>query len=272
MKKQITILITVLFLTLCSCDSITDFKNSTNDDAATSTSDLTPNTSSGNVDGSGTGTTLDDVVSNEPPSYIYPEKFDSLAELKSSLSKKNEEAFYAKYADMGLPRTQLDALTSFVTKLQSQKICIPYIDGKEITLRNREGLSNISLYVSERYDLPWIYFHPQVSNGENYFIKVTYLPDDILTASKNPVASEVIKILSPNSANIGNLGTQHEKIYNQKIQLKDCEVTALVCEYKNDSRNSTIFVYEDLLVEIRSNPTVWDSQWFSTLSFGTIEE
>lgn len=85
-------------------------------------------------------------------------------------------------------------------------------------------------------------------------------------------ASEVIKELSPNSPNINNLGKQHESIYNQSIMLEDREVTALVIEYKNDNRNSTIFVYDDLLVEIKSNPEVWSTQWFATLSFDDFTE
>ena len=41
----------------------------------------------------------------------------------------------------------------------------------------------------------------------------------------------------------------------------------MVIEYKTDSRSSMVFVYEDLLIEIRSNPEVWSEQWLSILSF-----
>ena len=59
----------------------------------------------------------------------------------------------------------------------------------------------------------------------------------------------------------------HKNIYNQTITLRDREVTALVCEYKDDPRNSTIFVYGDLLVEVKGKPDVWTAEWFSSLSF-----
>ena len=108
--------------------------------------------------------------------------------------------------------------------------------------------------------------------GENFYIKITYIPDSIIDKQKKMTASEVIKELSPNSPNINNLGKQHESIYNQSIMLEDREVTALVIEYKNDNRNSTIFVYDDLLVEIKSNPEVWSTQWFATLSFDDFTE
>ena len=64
-----------------------------------------------------------------------------------------------------------------------------------------------------------------------------------------------------------NLGKQYEKIYNRNIKLRNCEVAALVYEYKNDNRDSINFVYGDFLVEVRCDSQVWNEQWFAGLSF-----
>ena len=164
-----------------------------------------------------------------------------------------------------------EAYTSFLEKIEANRsVPQPMLDNKSITYRNKEGFSNITFFVNELYGLPWIWYFPTVSTGENFYIAITYLPDG--ERQRNMTASEVIKELSPNSANIDNLGKQHENICNRQIALGDREVTALVIEYKEDTRDSIFFVYEDLLVMVRCNSDVWSDQWFSTLSFDTISK
>ena len=164
-----------------------------------------------------------------------------------------------------------EAYTGFLAKIEANRsVPQPMLDNKSITYRNKEGFSNITFFVNELYGLPWIWYFPTVSTGENFYIAITYLPD--VERQRNMMASEVIKELSPNSANIDNLGKQHESICNRQIALGDREVTALIIEYKEDTRDSIFFVYEDLLVMVRCNSDVWSDQWFSTLSFDTISK
>jgi hypothetical protein len=111
-----------------------------------------------------------------------------------------------------------------------------------------------------------------VSTGENFYIKITYLPDVILESETSPTASEVIKKISPSSPNVNNVGKGYEKIYNQNIKLRDYEVEALIIEYKTDNRESIKFIYKGMLVEVRCDMDLWDEQWFSELSFGAFEE
>ena len=246
MKKYVAIMAILLCFGLCACD---------------------------NIDSSDTVNSSSPDNTNTPASAtIYPLIYDSLNDLKSSISQKNENKIYDKLKEDGIGNENIDKINLFVKKIQSHNITVPYLNGKVIQFRNREGFSNISLYASEAYRLPWIFYHPSVSTGENFYIKLTYLPDNIIKAQKNPTASDVIKELSPDSPNINNLGEQHKNIYNKNIILEDREVTALVIEYKNDNRNSTIFVYDDLLIEIRSDPKAWTEQWFSNLSFAGFNE
>jgi hypothetical protein len=157
--------------------------------------------------------------------------------------------------------------TKFVDKVNSERsFPQPMLNETPITYRNEEGFSNITFFVKELYGLPWIAYYPEVSTGENFFIKITYLPESI-EKQNAPTASAVIKQLSPNSPNVNNLGSRHKSIYEKVIKLRDREVTALVCEYKDDPRNNTAFVYGDLLIEVRGTTEVWGDEWFSALSF-----
>lgn len=246
MKKYVAIMAILLCLGLCACGVV--------DSSDTVNSSL-----------------MDDSIA-PTPATIYPLDYDSLNDLNSSISQRKANIIYEHFREEGVKNEQIDEIKLFVEKLQSQNITVPYLNGKVIEFRNKEGFANISFFGSEAYRLPWIFYYPTVSTGENFYIKITYIPDSIIDKQKKMTASEVIKELSPNSPNINNLGKQHESIYNQSIMLEDREVTALVIEYKNDNRNSTIFVYDDLLVEIKSNPEVWSTQWFATLSFDDFTE
>ena len=163
--------------------------------------------------------------------------------------------------------------TQFVDKVSSEKFFPqPLFENKPIIYRNEEGFSNITFFVRELYGLPWIWYFPNVSTGENYYIAITYLPEEIIEDRNNITSSEVIKELSPNSANINNLGDHHKSITEMQITLSGREVTALVFEYKNDTRSNIHFVYDDLLVLVRCDTEVWSEQWFSNLSFDTIKK
>ena len=253
MKKYIIIAFALLSLLFVSCGTT----NSQSETNRTEDENITKGHSSS--------------PENESSPNVRPLYYNSVYELELSLNEENEENIYVQYSETEITRDQLNVLENFVEKYRSQKNTTPCLNGKTVEFRNKEGFYNISLFPSERFGLPWIFYHPYVSTGENFYIKTTYLPDNIVQKQKNLIASEVIKELSPNSPNINNLGVQHKNIYNSKIKLRDCEVTALVIEYKTDSRNSFIFVYNDLLVEVRCDPNVWNAQWFSSLSFGDYE-
>ena len=244
----------------------------TDEDPQTGTvEDTTPNYDTAEIITVDTDENLetDETTVNASNPSIYPLEFDSFSDLKTAVSQ-NGKYIINEFSEQGATRKQLENIAAFVEKLNSKNNAVPYYNGKPIELRNKEGYANITLYASEAYGLPCIFCHPSVSTGENYYIKITYLPDE--TANQNDkTTSEIIRKLSPNTPNVNNLGNQHKSIYEQTVTLADREVTALVYEYKNDSRNSTIFVYDDLLVEVKGSPDVWSSLWLSNLSFGSFQ-
>ena len=249
MKKHTIILIALLLLALCACSS-NDMQGAINN---TDKSDIAENST---------------VSSPEnDPDYIQPLRYNSVDELKNAISKDNIGQLYAKYSVTELPTEKANELKENINKIQAQGVFVPCLNGKMVELRNKDGFPNILLFVSEAYGLPWVWYFPGVSTGENFYIKITQLPNNISHKQNSLTASEAIKELSPNSPNVGNLGEEHKAIYNLPLHLLDREVTALIYEYKTDNRNSILFIYDELLIEIRCNPKVWSDQWFSALSF-----
>ena len=220
-----------------------------------------------------TGSATGSSPKTDAPYYTSdPLHYNSVNELKKAISQENIEQLYAHASTAELPPEKANELKENVRKIQAQGVIVPCLNGKATELRNKDGLPNISLFISEAYGLPWVYYYPFVSTGENFYIKITRLPNHVTPQQTLLTASEAIKELSPNSPNIGNLGEQHKEIYNQRLRLLNREVTALICEYKADNRSSIMFIYDELLVEVRCNPKVWGDSWFAALSLDYLNE
>ena len=194
-------------------------------------------------------------------------EFDSLGELQNALNLENENKLFSYFLEQGVGSKQIEIIRNMVKTIRLRNNIVPYLDGKVIELRNEEGFGNITMFSSEKYGLPCIFYHPTVFNSENLYIKVTCIPDEFLHERETPIASDLIKIMAPDYPNTDNTGNYCSAVYNTNIKLLDCEVTALVYEYKTDKRNSTLFVYDNLLIEVRNDPEIWGMNWFSTLSF-----
>ncbi len=188
--------------------------------------------------------------------------FDSYEEMIKAFRKY--DIYKSSYTVQDLVPRLGEPYAGFVERVKADKsFPRPRLDGREIAYRNEEGFSNITFFVSELYGLPWIWYFPKVSTGENFYISVTYLPEGVKATS----ASDAIGALSPNSANVNNPGKQHKSIYERQLKLDGREVTALIMEYKDDARSSIFFVYDGLLVSVRCDPAVWTDEWFARLSF-----
>jgi hypothetical protein len=204
-----------------------------------------------------------------PGLYQTTFHFNSYNEMIHAFQKRDLNP--GNYTIRELKKLLDEPYTRFVNQVtKDRSFPHPMLNGEPITYRNAEGFYNIAFSVNELYDLPWIWYYPYVSTGENFYIKMTYLPNDVVQDPETTPASEVIKALSPNSPNVNNKGKQHKDIYNKEITLADRNVTALVYEYKEDTRNTTFFVYGDLLVQISSDSDVWTDEWFASLSFQNI--
>ncbi len=203
-----------------------------------------------------------------PPQHIYPLEYDSYDELISSVKNDFQSDFYSDY--IGNENSDIcDTFARFISTLRQNGIPVPCGADGRLPLRDQDGYSNISLFITELYSLPWIWYHPAVPTDENVFVQVTPIPDSISNDLSNGSASELIRMIAPGAANIDNYEHMetYSRIYESELSLKDRTVSALKYEYKNDARDATIFLYDGLIVIVRATPSVWDAQWFSQLSF-----
>ena len=250
MKKMYHLLFIVVCLLLCSCNP-----NSTHTKIHESVE--------GDLHGS---SALSSIEPNSPTSASI--EFNSFDDLQKALNAQNENTIYSYFSEQHIDSKQIDNVRVMVNTIRMRNNIVPYLDGERIELRNEDGFGNITLYSSEKYQLPCIFFHPKVPNGDNLYIKITCIPDEFLGGQEPITASGFIKKTSPGYPNIDDFGSYCKNVYNTSVVLRDRVVIAMVYEYKNSNRNSTMFVYDNLLVEIRNDPEVWGEKWFSALSFG----
>ncbi len=276
MKKLFVILAMMLCLQSCGESNITDTSNASSSEAENTQSNITDTSNISSSEAENTQSTITDTTIQETNPRIYPLSYSSFADWKGAISPSNRVSLYEQLTKNGMEIDQINNVEFFIEKLNSQNAAVPYLRNDVIKLRNKEGYPTITFYFSELYGLPCLFYHPEVSTGENFYIKIIYLPDVIIESETTPVssptASDIIKKISPNSLKVNNPGEQDEKIYNQNIKLRDYEVEALIIEYKTSNRESIQFIYEGMLVEVRCDMDVWGEQWFSNLSFGDFEE
>ena len=209
---------------------------------------------------------------DQRPSNISSIEFSSLKELQNALDPQNETKLCSYFLKQGATIEQTENLKNMAKTIRMRNNIVPYINGTAIEFRNEEGYGNITMFASEKYELPCIFYHPKVSSGDNLYIKVTCIPDEYFQDYEFTSAADLIKIMSPNYPNIGNPGNYCNSVYNATVKLSDRNVIALVYEYTASKRNSTFFVYDNLLIEVRNDPEIWNSEWFSSLSFGSFEK
>ena len=116
--------------------------------------------------------------------------FDSYDEMIKDFCKY--DVLKRSYTIQGLIPKLGEPYSVFVERVKADRsFPRPMLDGKEMTYRNKEGFSNITFFVRELYGLPWVWYFPSVSTGENFYIGVTYLPEGVDETS----ASAAIKAL-----------------------------------------------------------------------------
>ena len=194
--------------------------------------------------------------------------FRSFGELEAAFRAEGEDGLPSLFAGQGADRAQAEAVEAMIEAALRRNNVVPYLDGEKVELRNEEGFSNVTFFAYEKYELPCVFCHPKVENGENLYVTVTCIPEHFLKDPDWSTASDLVKKMSPGYPNLDDFGTRCKAVYNKNVKLRDRDVTAMVYEYDTDKRNSTIFVYDNLLVEVRNDPEVWGEDWFSKLSFG----
>ncbi len=151
------------------------------------------------------------------------------------------------------------------------KIRVPCFAGKPGPLRNQEGYFNITLFSSELYSMPWIWYY-WTMKGQNVIIRTTYLSESVTEYARNHSCSEVIKSISPTAPNTDNYQSfpNYRAVYEQTLQLSDKKTSAMFYEVNDDERFYVFFIYDDILVIIVTKPDVMTSDFWSGFSLGDI--
>ncbi len=197
---------------------------------------------------------------------LTPVELNSYSALQFTVSPINEaKLLYIDFSKAN--EEQSGNLRYFLKTVRSKNNAVPYFNGEKMKLSEEKGYSSITLFASDLYGLPGIYYHPESYRSVSY-IQVTYLPERIMEKSGTATASEIIAELAPNYPNVDNLGERYSNIYNKDITLADRTVTALVYEKKDDTRITVRFFYDGLSVTVTGEPGYLNGEWFSALSFG----
>jgi hypothetical protein len=154
-------------------------------------------------------------------------------------------------------------------RITSNTILVPVINGEIATLRDKEGYPNITLFVAELYNKPWIWYHCSV-DGVDVIIKTMYIDDvSLLEKSKDENVSWLVKQLAPDAPNINNYTSfdNYKSISLIDHQLNDKNMQIMVTELKDDPRYFYKFIYDNLLVSIQSPQDILDIDVFNKLSF-----
>ena len=190
-------------------------------------------------------TSSDNTDDVQPEQTVFD--FDSIDELKAHFTKEGNKINADSTAT--LINAEYDAL---VKRIVSGKIDIAqlFINEKPLELRNKEGYSNITLFTSELYERPWIWYHC-VYNSQDYTIKIMYLTEAEASDSKNQSASSFVSAISPNAPNVENAEkfSSYESIYEDDFQINKVTTKALFYQFKN-GKTTISFIYGGALIKI----------------------
>lgn len=111
-------------------------------------------------------------------------------------------------------------------------------------LRNKEGYSNVTLFPSELYGMPWMWYHC-VADGVELTVKIAY-PEDV---AEN--VSELISQIAPDAPNLHNFWDYPS--YESIIMTEAGDLRVMESRAKDSSRRYYAFVFGDALVNIQSD-------------------
>ncbi len=255
--RKLNFFLVILLVTISCLTSCTDFSNKTIEKKLY-------NDTPKSVDSQ--------AVFEEPPTTTTA-RYASVEELTLAVgnwfSEKKSESITSN-----LDEKTANTLKKFIEKrVEDNSLLIPMFDEESIVLRDEEGYSNITLFPSELYGQPWIWYHCRVDDTD-LIVKMMYIDDEtILSGVNSKGVSQVIAEISPTAPNIDNIEkyTNYESITLSNVEFKDFTTEVMTMLVKNDSRIFYAFIYENVLVNIQSASDLLSKDIFSKISFDEIE-
>lgn len=141
-------------------------------------------------------------------------------------------------------------------RLEENFFYMPALD-----LRNKEGYSNMTLFPSELYGLPWMWYHC-VADGVELTVKVAY-PDRVTED-----VSELITLIAPDAPNLHNI--ENYPSYESILMTEAGELQVMESRVKDSPRRYYAFIYGDALVNIHSDSDLVEKGILERISFEKI--
>jgi len=204
-----------------------------------------------------------ELYNNTPPSGSFG--YSDTDELKEALRTEfSDEKLNEKTST--LDESAREVFKEFTKKrLKENKIYVPSFDGDMFTLKDEAGYPKITLFASEAYNMPWIWYHACV-NGTDMIIKTMY------TDTNGESASEFLKKFCPDAPNVHNFGkfSNYERIYTKELSVGGKKTEVMVSETKDGERRFYSFMYKEMLVSIQSNHDLEKDDLLSLIAFTEI--
>ena len=207
------------------------------------------------------------------PEYLKPFEYDSMKQLIKSIQTDFSDKILNDIEEKMAGNYKKGTFSNFIKEVKEEYLYVPYYKGKEIQLRNKEGFNNISLFINDFYDKPWIYYHTdEKQTGGIARIDIMYLDKNIKMEARQKSGSWLRTQLDSSYPNVDNYKNfeNYSKIYDSEMKFNGRSVNTLVVQYSYDPRDNTYFVYDDILIKVVSKPGSTPNDWANDLSFEKI--
>ena len=207
----------------------------------------------------------DSPLTLETPTDQNTFSFDSYESLSMALTAKNSKDYTKlreEQSDFGKVYTR--TLSSFAS--QSVSVGIPQMDGKNLTLRDKEGYANISLLTCELYNLPWLWYHCVVG-GDDLDVKIAYpsvLHNEALDHAQSYL--DKLALIAPDAPSPENYEqyASYQTIYEKKLCLADGRtVSAMISELKEGDKVYVMFCQDGMMISLQANKELFTDAFWS---------
>lgn len=171
-------------------------------------------------------------------------------------------------------RKQFRALLNYLKEKNS--IMVPFYKDELVTVFQRaENPTFAVMFAAVTFNKPWIWYYSFL-NDKTTITKTMYIDEELVEEANKNGVSWFIKTLSPNYCNLDeyhkNGNSYINSMYESEIPLNDRSVNALIVEGSDVNYDgiSIHFIYDNLLVIIRTYPETMKGGFLKELSFRSV--
>ena len=199
----------------------------------------------------------------EEPNYYPPIHYQSYEDLTGFASQIAQGA----EPSPGTTDDELLIYQNATEKLDRQALPIPCLNGNRIALHSATGESAITLFHSELYLKPWIWYETDINN-QAVTVRIMLDQDVVRAFDEGDSCAEVVKHIAPDAPNVDNYQDfdGYEKIFEQSITTADGAKIALVQRESSRDREYISFMQNGFLVTIAGPQGVITDDWLEMFS------